>query len=140
MALESRMRGELVKALCPMHAIAVENGKAHPGTPDINYADGWIECKALRQWPKRESTIVRLDHPITKEQVIFIRDRAQVSVNVWVMLRCRREWFLFNGPDAFSSIGSSTRLELIRYAWHYWHDGLKNDELIEILRRANAKL
>ena len=51
--IESDMRGQLVKILRPLGAFAVENGGCHPGTPDIAYRSGWIECKATEQWPAR---------------------------------------------------------------------------------------
>ena len=54
------MRGRLTKALRSLHAVAVEN-PVHPGTPDINYSEGWIEAKWLRAWPRKPETVVTVD-------------------------------------------------------------------------------
>lgn len=126
------MRQRLVKGLKPLHAIAVEN-TVGSGTPDINYVGGWIECKWLRRWPKRESTIVKLVHDFTREQRLWATSRWACGGASWLMLQCNREWLLFTGVAGAKRIGSCTRLELIKYTHSYWGEGLKDDELRRIL-------
>lgn len=127
------MRGDLVALLKPLHAIAVENGGCHPGTPDINCAAGWIECKATNQWPARADTPVRLDHPITPGQRIFMHKRARVNGNVWVMLNIRGEWMLFGGIIAAEHVGKATREQLYELAIRTWKRTPTTAELIECL-------
>lgn len=129
---EAAMRQRIVKELKILHAISVEN-PINPGTPDINYADGFIECKWLRHWPKREGTIVKLLCDLSKEQRLWINLREKAGGIVWVMLQCRREWLLFHGETAAKHIGKATRAELYELAYQVWTDGLNRDELVRIL-------
>ena len=129
---EKTMRKSLVKKLRILDAHAIEN-PMRAGVPDINYADGWIECKWLRAWPKRRGTVVKLDHPLLKSQKVWIRRRIRHGGKVWVMLQCGREWFLFKGSTALDSLGNSTRLELHSHAFYVWKIGLDADKLITIL-------
>ena len=72
---EASQRRTVVRALSGLHAIPVENPVACPGTPDVNYVEGWIELKNLRSWPKRAATIVRIEH-FTEQQRRFLRRRC----------------------------------------------------------------
>ena len=129
---ESDMRKNLCNQLKKLDAFAVEN-PARPGTPDINFIGGWIECKWLRKWPTRIGTPVKLDHPLLTGQKVWIRRRNRRNGRAWVMLQCGREWLLFKGDVACDSLGTSTRAELYRHAYAHWTAGLDADELIAIL-------
>ena len=131
---ESGMRTNLVKALSVLDAVSIEN-PAGPGTPDINFIGGWIECKWLRAWPKRPDTPVKLDHPLLASQKVWIRRRIRRGGRAWVMLQCGREWFLFKGDVACDFLGTSSRNELHYYARAHWHIGLDADELIAIIEK-----
>lgn len=111
------------------HGIAVEN-PALPGTPDVNYVDGWIECKWLRSWPVRENTVVALDH-YTPQQKLFIRKRHMKGGRVFLLLQCRREWLLFKYPFT-KQVGKLTKAELITGAYRYWKNGLDEKEFINV--------
>jgi len=129
---ESDMRTHLCDQLKKLDAVAVEN-PARPGTPDVNYIGGWIECKWLRAWPKRPGTVVRLDHPLLTSQKVWIRRRLRRGGKAWVMLQCGRGWMLFRGDAACDFLGTSTRAELGRHCYAHWPNGLDADELIAIL-------
>lgn len=132
--IERDMRQKLVALLKKdTHAIAVENGGCHPGTPDINCSLGWIECKATNEWPARSSTPVRLDHPITPGQRIFMHKRARVNGRAWVMLNISGEWLLFDGIIAAEYLGKATRAELYELALRCWKRTPTTEELLEIL-------
>jgi hypothetical protein len=128
---ESNMRQRLVKELRPLHAIAVEN-PAGIGTPDINFVLGWIECKWLRNWPKRHDTIVKLQHDLTLEQRVWAKERISKGGNAWVILQCKRDWLIFRGDKAAKLIGNATRVQLLHNADAVLN-GLKQTELIEAL-------
>lgn len=118
--VESTLRQTVNEMLRKMHRdpISVENS-AYPGTPDVNYADGWIELKALDRWPKRANTIVRPRH-FTQQQKVWLRRRWRVSQNAWLLLAVGREWLLFDGQTAFEKVGRSSRLELMGVAFYTW--------------------
>lgn len=126
------MRQNVVRALRSLDAVSVEN-RVGPGTPDVNFVEGWVELKWLRSWPKRPETPVALDHPLEVEQRAWIRRRRKRGGNVWVLLQCGREWLLFDGLVAADFLGTSTRAELYRHAKKWWAKGLDRRELIEAL-------
>lgn len=130
--IERDMRQKIVAALKGLHAVAVENGGACPGTPDINYRDGWIECKSTENWPAREDTPVRLDHDLTKQQRIWIIQRARVNGRVFVLLEIAGDWLLFNGMVAVSILGGKepgTKAELFQNCLVHWNHTPTTDDL-----------
>lgn len=122
---ESRMRQRVVRDLRSLNAIAVEN-PVLPGTPDVNYVEGWIELKWLRSWPSRGG-IVAIPH-FTPQQRVWHYRRRMAGGQSWVLIQCRREWILLDGAVAAMVVNKSTREELIEAAnvtrGDYWSDGL----------------
>lgn len=125
---ESDQRSTVVKALKKLDAVAVEN-PAYPGTPDVNYVEGWIELKWLRRWPERQDTIVRIDH-YTNQQKIFAVRRRRAGGNCWLLLQVRNQWLLFDGAVAAIRLNKSTAKELHDAAEYVWPDGLNKEELL----------
>ena len=130
---ESGQRGRVIRALKPLNAKAIEN-PIGPGTPDVNYIEGWIELKWLRAWPVKSDTVVRLPH-FTIGQRRWLRDRSRLGGNAWLLLQCKQEWLLFTGPDAHDYVGKMTREGLYRCCRMRWTRGLKDKELVECLKR-----
>lgn len=128
---ERDQRQIVVSALKGLHAISVEN-KIHPGTPDVNYMEGWIELKWLRAWPKRGDTVVRLSH-FNVSQRLWLKRRCNLGGSSWLLLQCRREWLLFTGRDAADYVGRVTRDGLYRCARVLWTQGLIKRELVDCL-------
>lgn len=128
---ESTMRKSVVRALAPLNAIAVEN-PCLPGTPDVNYIEGWIELKWLRSWPKNEDTIVRLDH-YTPQQRAWAFRRRKAGGQAWFLLQCRREWILMDAAVAALTVNHSTKVELIANATAYFSSGLSEQDLVDLL-------
>lgn len=124
---EHDMRSRVVGALKSLDAIAVEN-PALPGTPDINYTEGWIELKWLRNWPVGSETIVRFEH-FTAQQRVRQLQRRLAGGRSWVLVQCRREWLLFDGEVAALHLGQVPRSELYAYAARYWDNGIDEREL-----------
>ena len=131
---EKDQRRRVVKALRELHAIAVEN-PARVGTPDVNYAGGWIELKWLRQWPAKPETPVRLPH-FTLVQKAWITNRAQAGGNIWVMLQCKKEWMIWDGPTACKILGQTPKQQLLEQSRHYWPNGLNAKELQTLLMQS----
>lgn len=132
------MRGQVVRLLQPIGAYAVENGGCHPGTPDIATVLGPIECKATNHWPARDDTPVRLDHPLTKGQCIFIMKWNRVNGSSWVILNIAGDWLLFRGMVAIAVLGGSdpgTKAELFASAEATWDRKPSTQELLAVLHR-----
>ena len=98
--------------------ISVEN-PAYPGTPDVNYADGWIELKQLEKWPARLDTVASIAH-YTQQQRVWLRRRWLISHNAWLLLAVGRDWLLFDGLTAFQKVGKVTKSELFDVAFCAW--------------------
>ncbi|MCP4900928.1 MAG: hypothetical protein GY906_28505 [bacterium] len=128
---ESTMRSKVIQTLKPLNAFAVEN-PCLPGTPDVNFSEGWIELKWLRAWPKRASTIVKLPH-YTKEQRIWAFKRRKIGGQAWFLLQVRREWLLLDAAVAGLIVNYATRQELISHATAYFASGLPEEDLILLL-------
>lgn len=118
----------MVKALRSLDAIAVEN-PALPGTPDVNYIEGWVELKWLRSWPKQPGTLVKFDHFTVQQRVWHIR-RRRAGGRTWMLIQCKREWILLDGAVAALNVNLSTRTELIYLAEAYWANGLNQKDLV----------
>jgi hypothetical protein len=128
---EKDQRKRVVAALRDLHAIAVEN-PARVGTPDVNFADGWIELKWLRKWPEKPETPVRFPH-FTVQQKAWIMQRQAARGNVWVLVQCRTEWLLFDGKTACKVLGQVNKATMIEHCRQYWPNGLDRKELIACL-------
>ena len=102
--MEQEQRQKLVKTLnkrpYKRHAVSVEN-PACPGTPDIAYISGWIECKYLANWPVREDTNVVIDH-YTKQQRIWHIQDWHFGGACWLCLQVSktRDWLVYDGFTA----------------------------------------
>ena len=110
---ETAYRRNVVKALKTVGAdpVAVENGRCHPGTPDINWLHGWIELKVIHQWPKRADTIVKCP-TWTLEQAIWHRRRWKAGGSTYMLCRIEEQHQLFTGADAADYFGLVNREKL----------------------------
>jgi len=86
--------------------VRVEN-PALPGTPDVNYIEGWTELKHADRWPPRGGPL-QLNHPPTPEQRTWLLRRWHNGGNCWLTLRVGREWLIFRGCDVIT-LWSDTR-------------------------------
>lgn len=105
-----------------------------PGHPDVNYAGGDIELKAMKAFPKRDGTTVTVPE-FTGEQAGWLLQRSQAGGRAWLMVRVGKEWFLFDAVRAYGVYVGLTQARWREFAdWHAVGLTSKADGLIEILR------
>ena len=121
------MRRRVIQWLKPLNAIPVEN-PAQPGTPDVNYVEGWIELKKLNAWPRDGEAVVRVEH-FTPQQRNWLKLRRMRGGRAWLLLQVKDEWLLFDGRTAADTLGRVNRHELERLAARHWRNGLRAEEL-----------
>lgn len=131
------MRARVIKALRSLDAIAVENS-ARPGTPDVNFSEGWVELKDMERWPKSMFTPLRVRH-FTPQQRIWLARRYKKGGNVWLLLRVQNDWLLFDGQTAATHLGLRTRAELTALAHRVWHKRLNEQEFRETVRQRKGE-
>ena len=135
MSAEKTMRRRVIRALKPLHAIAVENG-CGMGTPDVNLSTGaWIELKSIDAWPARPETPLRIEH-FSQEQRIWLLQRSKAGGEAWLLLKVADDWLLFDGEMAAALVGEDegTQQMLKDNCNTLWEGGLDEKELLEILR------
>lgn len=117
---ESDTRRHIVQWLRSLDAMAVENS-CLPGTPDVEYIGGWIECKYLPSWPKvSDNKPIRLRHSLTLQQRIWLFRRIRLGGRAYVVLQVGREWLLFRGDIAAKYLEHVSKPELLALALRYW--------------------
>lgn len=126
------MWGRVRKALKGLDPVRVEN-RVEAGTPDVNYVFGWVELKWMRKKPKREGTILHLDHEMTTEQRTWAVRRHHAGGKVFLLLKISTEWILFKGEVAAEYLGYSTLEQLREKAIKVWDKKLNDGELRTIL-------
>lgn len=113
------MRQVLIDLLKPLHAFSVENS-VNPGTPDVNYVEGWLELKEIERWPAVATQPVLLRSEFTPQQRIFMRQRWAAGGHAYLLLKVGLEWLLFDGRTAHGQVGFVTRKELEGYSLAHW--------------------
>jgi hypothetical protein len=69
------------------------------GTPDVDYAGGNIELKALTTWPKRPGTPISIPE-FTGEQAGWLGRRWEAGGLSWLAVRNNPAWYFFDGWTA----------------------------------------
>jgi len=129
------MRKRLVAALKPLDAVPVEN-RLRSGHPDVNCIGADIECKWKKFWPKTaEFNPVRFDHPLSKEQGLWLARRWSRGGLTLVAAQVSREWFFFSGQTAKDKFGNMTRPEMVEEALLHFPSGLKAERLIQWIKQ-----
>ena len=103
----------------------IESHSTNAGIPDLVFADGkkvgFIELKFLKDWPKRETTPVRI-RTFTPYQRSFLTKWSKFgSGTCFLLLRVGKKEFLVF--DTFVGIGELTKQEMIEKAWLYFEHG-----------------
>lgn len=130
---EANMWRTVRTALAGLDPVRVEN-PAFPGTPDVNYIEGWVELKQEDEWPKRERTPLRVDH-FTPQQRVWLTRRCRAGGRAFMLIKVDRDWLLFRGDVAAKIVGHVPRQELIQHALRHWPGKLIHEELRECLTK-----
>lgn len=134
MSKEGEVRRRVIEVLTSagMNPQAVENSVG-PGTPDVNYVQGWLELKQVPKWPERPESPLRIEH-FTPQQRIWLRNRCRFGGLAFVLVRIDRDWLLMWGATAAEMLGYVKKAELIKNAVAFWSDRLNEQELVRCLR------
>jgi hypothetical protein len=137
---ETSMRKNLVKKLKPVDACSIESPSTGVGIPDINFKEGWMECKWLRYWPKSADTKpVTFPHPLSKAQQIWLWRRERCGGVALVVAQVSKSWFFWSGKHIRDNKlwGNMTRPQMIAEAELYFPNGLEVENLLNYLREKN---
>lgn len=107
---EKSMSRTVMEALVPLHPVRIEN-YCSPGTPDIEYIQGWLELKEMPGWPIDPQWHLRIPH-FTVEQRLFLTKRCYYGGQAHLLLKVGAEWLLIRGDTAGKVIGVSSADEL----------------------------
>ena len=107
---------QLMRKHVPGHVCRIES-YAGVGQPDVNgCAAGqtwWMELKCLDEFPKRHTTIVKVNH-FTPEQRVWILNRVKHGGRVFVFVKVGKDdFYLFDGKDAAENLG----VNWVRNGW-----------------------
>lgn len=110
------------------------------GIPDVSFGvsgiNGWLELKYTPDWPKRDSTKVKL--ALRPEQKNWIQTRGALSGNVWVFWRISNTFFLLTWSTAISlAEEGATSADLLKRCTRYWHRFTDFTELAGVLSNGN---
>lgn len=114
----------------------IENECGGAGIPDVSFGvagrNGWMELKYLQAFPRREGTLVRIDH-YTIAQKKWLRRRGRVAGDCWLFVRVADEWFLFDWLRA-QEVTEWTSGEWREKANGHWQGRMQWKELYALLR------
>jgi len=124
-----RLRPLLIKQ--KFDPVRMENS-AMPGTPDVNYIEGWIELKYIPRWPVRWSSL-KISH-YTSEQRAWLMRRWNQGGRCFMLLRVDHDWMLFDGWTA-QMVGELNRVQLLELClWHTTNPKLDIESLSRWLK------
>ncbi len=114
---------------------------ADAGIPDVyftlrnNGIGGWIELKHSHEWPKRETTPLKIDH-FTKHQRSWLRRHGRTGGNIWLLLQVDRDYFLLTWEEALN-IGKWQRAIYFDRvsSKRVWRNRINYSEFLEVINR-----
>jgi hypothetical protein len=90
---EKNLNRLVLEQLKGRHSFRIEN-LACPGTPDIGYVNGFVECKWLAKWPK--NGVARFRH-WTAQQACWHKEHWAAGGQSWIVAQVADEYFLVPG-------------------------------------------
>ena len=131
MSSEYYDRRKICKLLKSLDAIPVEN-PARPGTPDINYVEGWLELKRIRNWPKNLDKNLRVPS-FTPQQRNRHRLRRHVKGESYVLLHVSNDWVFLDGLVAANILGHASKKVLFEKSIFYSEGVFLGEKLLQYL-------
>jgi hypothetical protein len=133
--LWSTMRQQMGANKCWREATRHEDA-LQKGIADVSYISmlgqhGWIELKQVNEWPKRESTILRIDH-YSDDQRMWLKRKGKSGAFTWLFLKVHRDYMLFDWLQA-QYVGKLPKDPLKRAACGLWEGRMDWEELGEKL-------
>jgi len=122
--------------LAPLDAVSIESPMTGLGIPDVNYRDGWIECKAMSRWPKRcDINGVQFPHPWTKEQQVWGYRREKRGGISLVCAKVSNTWFFFTSTHLKVNDlwGNMTRPQMYDNAIQVFEKSLPSKDVCDFL-------
>jgi len=109
------------------------------GIPDVGFVllgggpYGFIELKRVQEYPKRETTPVRIPHKQHwKIQQAWIRRVGRLTGRVFLLLQVERDYYLFDWYAA-QVVGDVTKAGLLDLAIGHWKHRMNYEELYQLL-------
>ncbi len=83
------------------------------GTPDVSWGarkvNGWLELKAISNWPKNDKTVVPIDLRPAQRVFLLKRSIAGGHCAVFIHVLKHDEYYLFDEPKSLSRLGVSLK-------------------------------
>ena len=131
------MRQIVIKAMSGLDAVSVEN-PARPGTPDINYIEGWVELKVLEKWPTRAGTKIRVPC-FTPQQRVWLERRWKRGGASYLLILIGKDWLLYDGDVAGMHVGRNfNKTQMIENSRMFSEGVFRKTELYRILRNGRT--
>ena len=104
------------------------------GIPDVSFGicssnfekiNGWIELKYVKEYPKRETTPVKLPH-FTPFQRNWLKKRQRYGGNCWLLFGVHDDNFIFEGNQTDGVGKTYTKKHLYANCFGYYKRGGKD--------------
>lgn len=138
MGLESAMWNSLKNSIGKYWDATRHEDKLSRGVPDVSFGtrglSGWIELKALLNWPKRPETVVSLPH-YTAQQRLWLWNRGKHCNTIWLLVRVGNLWLLFDHVVAQNVGKNLNKDEMLRLCQKVWIGVPTNEDFINTITR-----
>jgi hypothetical protein len=128
---EKDLQKRVIHAIRKLDPVPVDNPRK-PGTPDVNYIEGWVELKYKDEWPKRAATLVKFPKFYPQQRVWLVK-RSLAGGKCFILLQVDNMYLLYEGGYAAQHFDKMTKDEMIKNAVKVW-DYFPEMELPECLR------
>ena len=137
--LERTFKEYLVRIMGTRWDVQSHEDRYSDSIPDLSYAangvNGWIELKQIKNWPKKDDTLVKPDH-YTAGQVSWIKKRGRMGGHCFVMVKVSNEYFIFSYTCARDIRCGIIQSQYYEKCLKWWKGNIEPSELISILTKS----